>query len=78
MLIVGALRDPAKLRVMTLSPITCRKPAKKTRAQRTASVSRSPERPWHSRKYAQISREWFDSCNEAFVAAMLANPSERP
>jgi len=35
-------------------------------------------RPAHSYKYAQFSDAWFAACNAAFVAAMLANPSERP
>ena len=35
-------------------------------------------RPWHSRKYAPFSREWFVVCDEAFTEAMIANPTERP
>lgn len=35
-------------------------------------------RPWHSRKFGQFTDEWFKACNDAFVAAMLANPTERP
>jgi hypothetical protein len=35
-------------------------------------------RPPHAQKYEHGSRPWFEACNGAFVAAMLANPSERP
>jgi len=61
---------------MTLNHVTSRKAAKKARARPKAP--RAPERPWHSRKFGQFTDEWFAACNDAFVAAMEANPTERP
>lgn len=61
---------------MTLNHVTSRKAAKKARARPKAP--RAPERPWHSRKFGQFTDEWFAACNDVFVEAMLANPSERP
>lgn len=35
-------------------------------------------RPMHTRKFGQHSRRWFEACDAAFAAAMLAHPEERP
>jgi hypothetical protein len=56
------------------------RPAARSSARkvRPAPRPRTSLRPWHSRKYAQFSRLWFDACDAAFTEAMLANPTERP
>ena len=35
-------------------------------------------KPRHCWNLEPHSREWFDACNDAFLEAMQANPSERP
>ena len=57
-------------------------PRRKAKKARDASKARArcerSGRPFHTWKFGQFSDEWFNACNEAFVEAMLANPSERP